>query len=154
MRDLSAAVQKLAEARRLEAGAKELLSEIESEIEDMIDEKFGRSLKAAKLYLGDVRLQSALADTSLRNLAVAVFVGPSNQSGHPGAKVVESTVLGYAMSDAIDYCREHLPQALSLKKRDFEKAAKVLELDFVTFRKEPTVRIPRDLSRWLPGGGG
>ena len=148
MSDLAAAVSRLAEARVTEAHEREALAAVEV----AIAEKFGVALGKAEKCLWDARAAAALADTEVRRLAVAD--SDDGAEGHPAAKVVESTVLGYAISDAIGYCRKHLPKALSLKKRDFEKAAKVLELDFVTFRKEPVVRIARDLSEWLPGGEG
>jgi len=148
MSSLAKAVSRLAEARAIEAHEKEALAAVEA----VVQEKYGDALAKAKGCLFDAGAARALADAAVRSLAVADADGDGE--GHPGAPVVETTILGYAISDAIDYCLKHLPKALSLKKRDFEKVAKVLELDFVTIRKEPTVRIKRDLSAWLPGGEG
>lgn len=45
--------------------------------------------------------------------------------------------------------RQHLPKALKLDKRVFEKVAGVLDLDFVIISEVPSTRVDRDLSVYL-----
>jgi len=60
MSELSAAVSTLAEMRQREAVAREMLAEIEAEVE----RKFGKSLAAARRYLQDTRYDVAKAETA------------------------------------------------------------------------------------------
>jgi hypothetical protein len=59
------------------------------------------------------------------------------------------TKIEYDTARALTYAREHLPQALKLDAREFEKVAKVLKLDFVTTHEEPQATIATDLSKYL-----
>ncbi len=151
MSDLGSAVQTLAAARKLEADAREMLNEINVEVNAAIAERFGRSLRAAQLYLQDIKANVASADSAVRKLAVQVH--PVIKA-HPAVTVKEYVTLEYTDDDALAYCRRHLPGALKLGKRLFEKAAKIIDMDFVTFGTEPRATIKRDLSAWLPGGEG
>ena len=65
----------------------------------------------------------------------------------------EVTTLDYLDSAAIEYCRGYLPHALKLDKREFEKAAKVLPLEFVEKGTALDTSISRDLSGLLETGG-
>jgi hypothetical protein len=50
---------------------------------------------------------------------------------------------------ALIYCRQHLPNALKLDARAFEKAAKVIPLSFVDVVETPKATIATDLSEYL-----
>ena len=146
MNDLALAVRTLAERRQHEALAKEMLSEIEAEVA----EKFGASLAAARRYLQDTKSDEVDAAAKVRQLGIDQY-GDADKPPHPAVGIGMYTVLKYDESDAIDHCRKHLPNALSLKKKDFEAVAKVAKLKFVSITTEPRAKIARDLSRWLPG---
>ena len=151
MSELSEAVERLAEARAVEAVSKDVIGEIESEIQ----QRFGTVLAAAKKYLQDARTDIIRLEAQVRTQAI---IRANRGSGrglidtkpHPAVGIGMYTVLKYEESDAIDHCRKHLPNALSLKKRDFEAVAKVAKLKFVSITTEPRAKIASDLSEWLP----
>ena len=85
------------------------------------------------------------AEQSVREVALSHYRLDGNTTPHPAVKIKLYTVLDYALADALDYCREHFPKALKLDKRGFEKAAKALDLEFVTTSKEARATIAREL---------
>ena len=93
----------------------------------------------------------AVATGNVQSLALRLYAETGDKTPSPDAKIALTTVLEYDLVDALDYAREHLPQALKLNIRTFEKAAKVLGLEFVAITQEPHVRISRDLSAYLCG---
>lgn len=92
----------------------------------------------------------AIAEAATRKQALSIYEETGDKAPHPAVPIKMYTVLDYEPADALDYAREHLPKALKLVKRTFEKAARVLELDFVDFTQEPHATIARDLSKYLP----
>ena len=113
----------------------------------------GQTLAAARGLLIGARLDTNFAEELVREAALAVHLDTGTKKPHAAVEVVLSTVLDYEEGVALDYCREHLPHALKLDKRTFEKAAPVLGLGFVAIRQEPTTRIKRDLSAWVEDEG-
>jgi len=139
-------IRELAFARNLEATLAQEVERLESlvAISDL-----GWQLAGAKDQLGTARLSKLDAEERVRHAALARHELTGNKQPHTAVKVVFSTVLDYDPSDALNYARQHLPQALKLNKGAFEKAAKAIELDFVTVAKEPRTRIVSDLSAYL-----
>ena len=136
------------------ARARQIVTEQEAALAEMTEELYASPLG---LYLNKTRedLQKAKAAQSdaeigVRAIGRNIFRETGDKMPHPAVKIKMYAALDYTDEDAIEYAREHLPKALRLIKRTFEKAAKVLELDFVTARKEPRVTIARDLSEYLP----
>ena len=109
-----------------------------------------KALEERRASLQKARTAQSDLEAEVRKRALAAYEETSNKAPHPAVKVKVYTVLDYEPADALDYAREHLPTALELIKRAFEKAAKVLELDFVDFTDEPRATIARDLSEYLP----
>ena len=68
---------------------------------------------------------------------------------HPAVTIKLYTVLEYAPDQALEYARQHLPQAVKLDKCVFERFAKVVTPGFVTKAKEPRATIARDLSAYV-----
>ncbi len=97
-----------------------------------------------KVTQGDV----ADATAEVRKYALDIYEATGHKSPHPAVNVKMYTVLDYDGGEAVKYALLHLPQALKLVKRDFEKAAKVLELDFVTISQEPRASIARNLDEF------
>lgn len=91
------------------------------------------------------------AEINVRIRALAAYGETGDKTPHPAVKIKMFTVLDYLSYDALDYAREHLPKVLKLHKQAFEKAARVLELDFVAITQEPRATIARDLSEYLRG---
>ena len=143
---LNEMVNQLAACRLAEANAKEQIARLDRELEGT---PTGQMLCHARGDLLEARDRLAIADANIRAAATHNFKETGEKAPHPAVKVVMSTVLYYINYHALEYCREHLPQALKLDKHGFEKAAKVLELDFVDITQEPAVRIAKDLTPYV-----
>jgi Ni,Fe-hydrogenase I large subunit len=92
----------------------------------------------------------AIAETATREAAMGIFAETGDKAPHPAVKVKDFVVLDYDTDDAIEYALAHLPKALKFIKKVFEKAAKVVAMDFVAILQEPRATIARDLSKYLP----
>ena len=141
------AVEKLARARCIVAEYEATLVEAEEELHATPE------WAAADQALQDIRqakVEQANVETEVRERALGIYEETGDKAPHPAVTIKMYTVLDYEDADAFDYAREHLPKALKLDKRTFEKAAKILELDFVVIRQEPRATIARDLSGYLP----
>lgn len=141
-------VRILAHLRRHEDNAKSLVECIENEI---ATSGLGQKLARARDLLAATKLDRAEAEDNLRNIALAQYETDGDKQPHPAIGIAIYTILDYDEGQALDYARLHLPKALRLDKRVFEKAAKAIEPDFVTIGQEPRVRIASDLSQYLGG---
>ena len=88
------------------------------------------------------------AEANVRSVALAEFAVNHDKHPHPAITIKMMTRLNYDQDAAKSYSIAHLPNALKLDTRAFEKAAKALDLDFVTITEEPTAAIDSDLSMW------
>jgi len=146
MNGMDAMVKDLAECRQAEAQAKERIAEIERE---QAKTPLGLQLAEFQRGMRAIKDQLAVAKANVRQATLTAYQQTGEKQPHPSVKVVMSTVLSYNEKEALDYCRTYIPNALKLDRRTFEKAAKVLELEFVTIGQEPTTRIDSDLSVYL-----
>ena len=110
-----------------------------------------KALEERRASLQKARTAQSDLEVKVRKAAMKTFVETDDRTPHPAVKIKDFTALDYDDEDAIEYAREHLPKALKLVKRVFDKAAKVLELDFVVIWQEPRATIARNLSKYLPG---
>ena len=90
-------------------------------------------------------------EEDVRRQALATYAETGDKAPHPAVKIKDFTVLDYEPGAALDYARVYIPRAVKLDKRAFEKAARVLEPDFVKITQEPRATIARDLNKYLPG---
>ncbi|MBM3155593.1 MAG: hypothetical protein FJ008_09770 [Chloroflexi bacterium] len=139
-------VVNLASIRKVEA---EYLQEIAEIDKELAATPLGQRLARCKELLGVARLDKADAEDVVRNAALQVYEATGDKQPHPAVKVVMSTVLYYDQGAALDYCRQHLSKALKLDRGEFEKAAKVIEPEFVIISQMPTTRIASDLTAYL-----
>jgi hypothetical protein len=142
-------VAHLAYRRRVVAEREALLIEEEAKLHASL---LWQMVGARQRSLNQAKDKQADAETEVRKEALAAYEETGDKKPHPAVPIKMYTVLEYEEANALDYAREHLPKALKLVKRTFEKAAKVLELDFVTVTQEPRATIARDLSEYLPVG--
>ena len=144
--DLDYLVRELHRERKQVDSVKRELAQIETLIHRHFPE-----LAKARIRLKIAEDQAKELDAQLRLDALEQYErGDGGKSDlHPAIKIKEYTVLDYDAGAAVDYCREHLPNALKLDKRPFEAVAKVAELDFVTISKEARATIATDLSKHL-----
>ena len=91
-------------------------------------------------------------EEQVRALAVAQYDGTGDKHPHAAVEIKLFSVYDYDPFKAKQYAIEHLPTALSLDTRKFQKAAEVLELDFVKISKEARAQIAADLSDWEGAG--
>lgn len=141
-------IKRLARLRQIRDEHKGRIAAIQAEIDALITERYGASLEHENSMLSTAEEEIAEVEAKLRKEAVDRFrfIG---DKGHGPVRVKEYTVLAYDPGEAHAYCVRYLPATLKMDKRKFEKAAKVLDLGFVTIGTEPRATIARDLSGYL-----
>jgi len=88
-------------------------------------------------------------EDQVRALAVDFYTATGDKRAHGAVTVKVFRDLVYDEVMALIYCRQHLPNALKLDARAFEKAAKVIPLSFVDVVETPKATIATDLSEYL-----
>jgi len=146
---LEDAVRELAYARRAEAEYKAEIAEAEEELKA---DPLYQYVERRRELLRVARSDAADALEAVRKEALATYGEDGDTQPHPAVKIKLYTVVGYERKQALEYCHEHLPQALEVKLNEkvFEGVAKAAGLDFVTVAKEPRATVARDLSEYLP----
>ena len=139
------AIARLARARRVVTEQETIVAEM---AEELYASPLGLYLNETRENLQKAKAVQANAETDVREIGRNIFTETGDKTPHPAVKIKIYTVLDYTDEDAVEYAREHLPQALKLVKRTFEQAAKAVELDFVTIQQEPRATIARDLSKY------
>jgi hypothetical protein len=104
--------------------------------------------KTARGLAEQSRAVVADLEEQVRALAVAHFGDTGDKHPHAAVGIKLFTFYDYDPISAKRYCVEHLPTALTLDGRKFERAAEVLDLDFVKIGKEPRAQIASDLTDW------
>jgi hypothetical protein len=149
MKSLDDLVRRVAEARRIFAEYKEQRIALQADIDAEIEERYGGERRRIDALLNTAGTDVLDADEALRAAALRTYEGAQDKHPHPAVTVKLFTALEYETEEALGYCREHLPKALKLDKRAFEKVARVVEPTFVTFIVEPRAQIDRDLSGYV-----
>ena len=90
-------------------------------------------------------------ESKVRGVALILYQS-SQQKDFSYVKVKIYKALAYELKHAIHWCMVAYPKALKLDTGAFEKAAKELELDFVSITDDPRVSIANDLEMALPPG--
>lgn len=143
-------VERLAHSRAITAERAAQLKEAEAKL------RASPLWRQWELTSGDFKTAKANMrsdEADVREQALGIYEETGDKAPHPAVPIKMYTVLEYKDEDAVNYAREHLPEALKLIKRIFEKAAKVVAMDFVAILQEPRATIARDLSKYLPGEG-
>ena len=144
--DIQGPVSELALARQIEAECKAEVTDIQAELEASW---LWQTLQQHTAIHKAAQEAAALQADYVRELALAAYDETGNKDPHAAVKVKMYTVLTYDEKEALDFCRDCMPDALKLDKRAFEKVAKDSPLvDFVTATKEPRATITRDLSEY------
>lgn len=131
-------IKRLAELRRKKA---EIDEEIKVSREAWMDENAGKILAAS--VAGDLVDEM---EEKIRAAAVSVFQETGNKRPAPGVGIREVEKVDYDDILAIDWAVGHGHRGLlSLKKTDFERAAKSIRPDFVTISAVPQATIARKL---------
>ena len=104
--------------------------------------------KTARGLAEQSRAVVADLEEQVRAAAVACYDNTGNKHPHAAVEIKLFTVYDYDPLKAKQYAVEHLPTALSLDTRKFQRAAEVLDLDFVKIGKEARAQIAADLADW------
>ena len=145
-------VRKLAEARAELATHKTEKAKLEDRITAEIVEKYGDEGARLNELIAAAQQAEIAADEALRAAAVAQYEATQDKRPHPAVTVKVYTTLSYEEADALEYCQKHLPKALKLDRREFEKVARAAEPVFVTFVVEPKATVATDLSAYVGEG--
>ena len=131
-------VRKLAVLRRKKT---EIDEEIKVSREAWMEENAGKILAAS--VAGDLVVEM---EEKIQAAAVAEFLATGDKKPAPGVGIREVEKLDYDDILAIDWAIGHGHRGLlSLKRADFERAAKSIRPDFVKITKVPQVTIARKL---------
>jgi len=97
--------------------------------------------------------KTTLIQAEVEKLAREIYDHTSNKSPHPAVNIKIFIEPFYKEEDAHAWCMDHLPKALDLNTRYFNKQARaVLEtapLDFVQFVPKLSVQIKSDLAEFI-----
>lgn len=145
--DLNDLVPLLAAAKAVVDAEKAEQTKLDAEIESV----FGNRRRALQQRVDDAQAEADVLDAQIRIVALEEHAVTGVKQVHPAVMVKGFTTLSYDQDAALEYCREHLPKALKLHVPTFKKAAKVLDLDFVTISTTAKATVRRDLSAWLDG---
>jgi ribosome recycling factor len=92
-------------------------------------------------------------ESELRSLAVEEYETTGEKHIHRAISIRVNTELEYNPQQALDWCTIHLPKAIAMDKKLFEKHARaVLEtapLSFVTVNEKPSATIATDLGDYI-----
>lgn len=139
-------VIRLASRRQIETEYKVKIAQAQAALETTDAWQY---LEQLRRHLEGARADVGLTTAEVRKQALAIYDETGSKSPHPAVKVKMYTVLKYNLAEALNYAREHLPKAVKLDKRAFEKAAKAIEPDFVTINQEPRASIARNLDEYI-----
>ena len=143
--DIREAIELLRKTRATEADFTAQVAEIKAELEAL---PLWKMLQDVQGYLATARADVETQEHRVRWEALEAYNKTGNKKPHPAVAIKMYAVLYYASLDAHAYACQHLPKALRLDVKAFEKVAKVANLDFVTISEEPRATIARDLSAY------
>jgi hypothetical protein len=146
MDGLTKLVGELAEARAGHDAAAEKAKKLEKEL---YATELGQKMLGAYEYLGAVRKEKNELEARVRAASIEVFLVTQDKRPAPGILIRRNGGAIYSQNDAKDWCLAHFHDGLRLDKRPFEKAAKVMKPEFVTFTDNYTATIARDLGKAL-----
>lgn len=141
-------VKRLAELRRKEADAKEMLDLMRKSLEE------SKEWMRYRQILETAQHEQRMLDDQIRSLAVTNYEGSGEKHPHPAVSIRLYTKVKYDYSTAFVWSQANLPQAITLDTKLFDKHAKAVAetapIYFVEIAKEPQASIASDLSAYLP----
>ena len=116
----------------------------------LAEKQLAFELENAPLIQNKAEAEKRLADAddALRAFALVKYEATGNKTPGPGVEIKMTTRLNYDPAQALAWAMEK-EVACFLDRRNFEKLAKILELDFVRISEEPTVTVAQDLAKAL-----
>lgn len=96
--------------------------------------------------LGQANIELKVAEEKLRAATLAAYQETGNKKPAPGVGIRIMKALDYEECQAIEWAVEAgAGNCLKLDKKNFEKAAEALALDFVTINNVPQATIAKEL---------
>lgn len=138
-------LRELANLRRQLVLAKEIEREAESAYQQTPE--YQKFMERNKLR-GLLAAQERVAYDLVCDVAKRLYKD-TGEKKYPGVSVVVEKSMTYDMEAALAWCKERLPEALTVVKPTFEKVADIMRPDFVTFDEQPKARVASDLSAFL-----
>ena len=146
---LGAQVQRLAQMR---ATRQEYVAQAKGLEEAIAASPQGQLLNGLKGRLAEVIADIGTAEEAVRADAVFEYNATGSKQPHPAVKVKIFKRVIYDAKAALEYARQHIPNAVKLDSRKFEKAALELDLGFVEVVAEPRAQITQDLTGYIKEG--
>ena len=109
----------------------------------------GQLLSGLRGKLAELDANLAAAEEAVRADAVFEYNATGSKHPHPAVKVKIFKRVIYDAKAALEYARQHIPNAVRLDARKFEKAALELDLGFVEVVAEPRAQIDQDLTGYM-----
>jgi len=137
------------------AGARKEIADLKAKIarlnEAILASPLGHRLERAKELLRDYEKDAKYYRESIDEMAFIYFKADGDKHPHPAVTVNERTSLEYDQADAITWAIDtKQPQFLSIKKSQFEKAAKAgIQIPGVEVKTTLTTSVKRDLAEYL-----
>ena len=143
---LNAQVQRLAQMR---AARQEYVAQAKKLEEAIAASPQGQLLNGLKGKLAELASATEAAEEAVRADAVFEYNKTGSKCPHPAVKVKIFKRVIYDAKAALEYARQHIPNAVRLDARKFEKAALELDLGFVEVVAEPRAQIDQDLTGYM-----
>jgi len=144
-------VSELANVRKDLEFAKKNLAEMESR---MMSTSIGEQVLAMQMAVKFLAEQEKSIRDQLDSVALQIYANENDKHPHGAVTIKENNRLVYYPPDAIQWALKlEQMEMINLNKTAFEKAAKVLDLEFVEKRKEPSVAVSSDLSAYIETTG-
>jgi len=137
----------IAEAVERLANARQDLAKLDGQIvtaeERVLETPAGHWLNVLKGHRAEAQQKCDATDAEVRSIAVAMYQLDGQRKPHAGVEVKLYQTLEYDKAAATEWCREHLPTAMQLDVKRFERVAvdvgapvKVIETPRVFISKE------------------
>ena len=149
--NLNDAVTELAYRRQLASDRHQAVVDLE---EKLGQTPLGKQLAVALLQLAEAKSEVAEGEKIVRAEALQEYQKTGTKKPHPAVTVKQMLVLAYSSDEALRWANEHLPSAIKLDTKLFEKHARAVlntaPLPFVEVTHEYQTAIASNLAEWEP----
>ena len=119
----------------------------------LMETELGQKVGGLHVAIDELKQKAKELDSQIRDYTVSIFESTGEKHPHPAVGIREYTKLDYDKDEALHWAQRHLPKALKLDNRFFEKHAKAVSetqpISFVRIYKEPRATISTDLGEYV-----
>lgn len=123
--------------------------------EALMQTELGQKLDSISGQIDELKARAGELDSQIRDHVVVIYESTGQRHPHPAVGVRVYTKLRYDTDEALHWSQHHLPKALKLDKRFFEKhargVAETQPIPFVEIEENPRATISTDLSEYVGG---